>query len=423
MEKSAGKFLPITHQRTRNFLLFAILIQFLMAMLLALSAANYNIPVLLPVVGLVYLGLLPGLMILRAAGIRNLDAASTLVYSVGLSLIFSMIMGLGIDIISPFLGLHKPISLLPLLITETLALFLIGGIIYYRESRDSRLSETTPAIKIHMDWLTSPILLLLILLPVLAILGAVLVRLHSNNLILLIMMGLICVVAILAVFPRIMSKDLFPAALFCISLALLYRYTFISPYLTGWDAPLESYYTHMIIANSYWDYSFQGGYNGMLSITMLPAVFTHFLNIDYTGIFKYIYPLFFSLVPVTLYLAYKQFTTERKAFFAVFFFLSLQVFSDTMTSIMRQQIAELFFALLILLMATWENNRTWMKLLLSLFTIGVLVSHYSTSYIYIFAILVSWIGIKVFRRLFRPEPNNMLTWRYICLCLSIAASW
>lgn len=415
-----NNFPCISAWKTNKFLAFVFSVQSLMFILSCLSVIGFPIPVLMPAVGLFYLGFLPGIIILRLMRFHNLDSIRMLLYSAGLSLFFSMFAGLSLNLIAPLFGLNKPISIPYLLMAMTLILIGLCILICYRE-RDGSLpvnSGIYPELSFRL--LSSPMSLLLILIPITSILGATVLRIYSSNTILLTMMIMICLVVILAIFNRVFSPQLYPVALFCIAIALIYQYTLISTDLTGWDAPLEYYFSHLTASSSYWNYALPQGYNGMLSITLLPVIFSYFLNIDVAWVYKIIYPIFFSLVPVALYLVFKRQTSEKVAFFAVFFSMSLQLFSDSMPSIMRQQVAELFFALLLVLMVTWEKGNYSMKILILLFTFAIIVSHYSTSYIFIFSALVGWLLLIILKRFIKIGPDPILNRKYISLCIVIA---
>src|SRR4030043_803331 len=97
-----------------------------------------------------------------------------------------------------------------------------------------------------------------------------------------------------------------------------------------------------------------GRYNAMLSITILPTVYSNMLGIDETWVFKIIYPLIFALVPVGLYLLWQPYIGKKLSFIAAFVFMAQSTFFTEMIALNRQMIGELFFVLLLLVLLNKE---------------------------------------------------------------------
>ena len=161
----------------------------------------------------------------------------------------------------------------------------------------------------------------------------------------------------------------------------MYQTTLISPYLVGTDIYVEYHFYQLAAVNGFWDASIPSTVNSCLSITMLAPVYSLLLNIDGIWVFKAIYPLLFALVPLILFHVFSQQMSQKKAFLAVFFFMAVPTFMLEMIALCRQQIAELFFALVVLLLVD-RVLRTGQKLtLLVIFSLAIIVSHYSLGFI------------------------------------------
>ena len=65
-----------------------------------------------------------------------------------------------------------------------------------------------------------------------------------------------------------------------------------------------------------------GRYNAMLSITILPTVYSNMLGMDPELVFKIIYPLIFAFVPIALYALWKPYIGKKFAFLASFLFMA-----------------------------------------------------------------------------------------------------
>lgn len=106
-------------------------------MLILIAVKGVDVPGIRELVGFIYLTFIPGLLILRILRIRNLGYVETLLYSVGLSITFVMFLGFFMNAVFSYLGVLRPISILPLTIMSTLlyASFVLSPI----SGRDGRL--------------------------------------------------------------------------------------------------------------------------------------------------------------------------------------------------------------------------------------------------------------------------------------------
>lgn len=360
--------------------------------LIGLSAMGFDFIVVRQIVGFVCLTFIPGNLILRLLKIRNLNAVETILYSVGLSIAFVMLTGLFINAAFPYFGVSKPISTLPVTITLTVCTIILGVAAYVSDR------SYQPPMKKRPDKreLSISSVLILVLLPFIASIGALWVTYRQENTILLILICLLAIIPLLVV-KGIISKRLFPLAIVVISVSLLLHQTLISPYLTGWDIHTENYFQRLVIANGFWDASIDNNVNAMISITMLCPVFSIVLGIDSTWVFKIIYPVIFSLVPLAIFEICRQQIGSQKAFFAAFFFMSVLVFFTEMTALARQQIAELYFVLFILLIVENKLNQLQKTIMAVVFLMSMTVSHYGLAYIGVAFFGIGWVLLKLIK--------------------------
>lgn len=375
----------------RRFLGVFLGIQLALLGLVGLAALGFDIAVLRQLIGFIYLTLIPGVIILRLLKLHKLGIVETLLYSVGLSLAFNMFLGLLINMAYPFIGISNPLSTYPIVITWAIVLGILCFLAYKRGKGLSVPSQ------LKMAELLSPPVLFLSLLPLLAVLGAEWVNLYQDNLVLLVLIVLIAFTAILVVFTTFIPARLYPLAVFSIALGLLWHWSLISQYLWGYDIHIEYYYQNLVLTNSFWDPSLPSSVNAMLSITMLAPIYSLLLNIDTIWIFKIVYPVFFSLLPLALFQVFRKQTNDRIAFFAVFFFMSFYLFFSGMLDLARMQIAELFFALSILLLLDRGMAAVKRAVLLMIFGLCTMVSHYGLSYFYLFYLLLAVLLLSLAR--------------------------
>lgn len=365
----------------RKFLSAVLAIQLAMWGVIGLDDLGLQISILRQLIGFIYLTFIPGIIILRILKLHKLGNIETLLYSIGLSIAALMFTGLSINFVYPLSGIPGPISLFPLIITISIAVLVLCALSYIRDK------EFADPAFIDLNEVLSPPVLFLCLIPFMAIFGTYLVNFQHNNILLMLMIAVIAIIALLISFDKFIPKNLYPLAVFVIALSLLYHTSLISMYLWGWDIHRELYYSNLVMDICRWDAMIPSGLNSMLSITMLAPIYSNICSMSLTWVFKIIYPLLFAFVPLGLYRVFQKQTGDKIAFLSCFFFVSLFTFYTEMLALARQQIAELFLVLLILLMINKNMDKTKRSFLLIVFSISMAVSHYGLSYIFMFCLI------------------------------------
>ncbi|MBI2846562.1 MAG: DUF2206 domain-containing protein [Chloroflexi bacterium] len=365
-----------------KFLQAVLVVSLITLGLLGLYIRGLDVPVLRQVFGFVFLAFIPGAVILRILRLHKLNLSEAILYSVGLSMAFVMIVGLFANGLYPLMGISQPLSTLPVIVTFSGAL-LILCILGYLRDRDFSSPAPAKAPGIPL----SPTLFLL-LIPVLSLLGVYLLNFNGNNSILLLLFVLIAAVPALIAFGKFIPESLYPFAAWAISLSLLLQSAMLSDYLvpTG-DVEWEMVIAGLVTAFSYWNPVTPDATNSMLSVTTFPPIFSIVSGLSLAWVFKLIYPLLFSLLPLGIYRVFARQTSAKVAFLAVFFFMSFAPFFTILIAQAKQEFAELFMVLVILLMLSGEIARLKRAILMIIFGFGVAVSHYGTSYIFMFLIL------------------------------------
>ena len=369
----------------RKFLKVVLAIQLALWGAISLDFVGIQIPILRQLIGFIYLTFVPGIIILRILKLHKLGNIETLLYTVGLSIATLMFTGLFMNTFYPLFGISGPISIVPLIITISVVVLVLCILCYVRDQDFSDSSF------IDVGNVLSPPALFLCLVPFLAIFGTYLVNFHHNNIILMFLIVILAIIAILIAFDKFIPKDLYPLAVFVIAISLLYHSSLISMYLWGRDIHIECYLSNLVMWNSCWDSTIPLTYNAMLSIVMFAPIFSNICGMSLTWVFKIIYPLVFALVPLGLYRVFQKQTNDKIAFLSCFFFMSVSTFYRDALQVARQEIAELFFVLLILSMIDKNMDKMKRSFLFIVFGISLTVSHYGTSYIYMFCLISAWL--------------------------------
>ena len=191
------------------------------------------------------------------------------------------------------------------------------------------------------------------------------------------------------------DKKYYPFSLFSISLSLLYSTTLISPYLIGTDIHTEYYYYKLAVDG--WNTSLSHSYNSAIGLTVVGPFLTNTFGVDGYFIFKYIYPVVFSLTPIILYYTYREFLSEKKAFLSSFVVVAFPSFFLEVSGITKMQLSTPFFALLFYFLI--KKNLDWRIRVPACIVSGILVSlfHYSLGYVVFLYLGAMVVGLLILR--------------------------
>ena len=357
-----------------KFLEIVLTIQVAVLGSIGLESIGVKVPILRELITFIYLLFVPGILMIRIMRMHKLGSIETFLYSVGLSIAILMLVGLLMNTLYPLMGISKPLSSSYLIITFTILVGILSVLSYIK---DKNFCDP--------DFINIPIchknFLFLCLIPFITILGTYLMNLYQINVVLMFLMVILSLTVILIFFDKI-PTEMYPFTIFIVSISLLYSTSLISNYIWGWDIQKEYYLAKLVMENSSWNPNIQFNLNAMLSIVMMPPILSKVSGMNLIWIFKIIYPLIFSLVPVGLYHVFKKQINGKAAFLSCFLFISFFGFFTEMPTLARQEIAELFLVLLIMLILNKEMKSTHKSILLIVFSSALILSHYSIAYIY-----------------------------------------
>ena len=214
-------------------------------------------------------------------------------------------------------------------------------------------------------------------------------NIYGINTLQMILLLVIALVPVVIACTRFIPEKYNPYAVFSVAITLLYHTALISTHIWGWDIQYEYYLINTVIQNSFWDFTAYSNCNAMLSLMTLAPTYSILLGMELEWIFKIIYPFFFALVPLGLYAVFQKQTTDKISFLACFFFMSIFVFYIEMLSLARQEVAELFFVLILLSLIDQNLSRQRKSALFLIFSASLVVSHYGLSYIFMLMLLLA----------------------------------
>jgi uncharacterized membrane protein len=375
----------------------------------------FDLPIARQTVVFAYLTFVPGIVIVRLLKLDQLDVAERILFYVGFSVAFLMFAGLLANEVLPIFGIAEPLSLIPLLaMTDG---FVLIGLAFTSKQNQSSSKSVLPNRRSVLT------ILLLMILPILSIVGTQCVNYLGNNLILLIMLLAVSLLFSIGVLlQKLLSPRLYFLAVFIIAISLLFHYSLVSNYITGYDIHQEYYVLGITEKVAHWSSSVPyfwddtyGRLNSMLSITILPSFYSELLNMDSTQIFKIVLPTIFALVPIGLYQIWKRFLGRKYAFFSTFLFMAQFTFYGEMPQLERQMIGELFFVLLILVILNEKMKPLAKAATFMIFSFALITSHYALAEIFLFFVVGSLIILLATRHRSRNITIRMAVFFFVMM--------
>ena len=393
-------------------------------------AVGAHVPLLSPLVGFAACAVVPAFLVHQLLGRWWWwEGGERLTVAVALVLLLLMAAGLVDNFVLPVVGISNPLSTWPTLVTGDVLDLGLGAAALRRMPRRVPLA-LLPA----STWRARACVGAGAVSVPLAAMGAV--RLNNGAGPALTLVTLALVMAALAALFRwrdLVESRVAPLTLYGLSLALLFMTSLRGWYTTGHDVQHEMLDFLHTSAAGRWSTSLHDGYNACLSITVLPTVFLRWTRVADPYVFKVFFQCLYAFVPVAVYYLGRRITSEAVALVSAVYFVGFVGFLQDMPMLNRQEVAFLFFvsALLVLFMA--EHTRRWRWAMFCMLGVGMVVSHYSTSYFATAALVVAVVLRPVLGRLLarlaggdRPSARSRrsaLAWPLAAFLLAVTAVW
>lgn len=393
-----------------------------------------DIPLIRPVLALLYFSVVPGLLILNVLN-TPLVRIKRLLVVFGLSVASLMFVAAFFNMICLAVGFSHPISTPYLLVCFSVFVSILTVAAFWVNRYDREYIRIPSLGTIANAEKNVPLLLFPTLFPFLAIFGTYLMNTDGNNVVLIALLVLIplYVIVLAAIGPRTNGgRAVYPVALVMISLALLLRQGLISGYLVGADVHAEYLAFQTVVNNQYWSMaSYNAEVTATLTSSLLPAVYQALTGISGFYVFKLVFQVIFSVTPVVVYVVARKYVNETYAFLAAFLFMAQIGFLLNLQSAMREEIAILFFALAFLVYFADDVKGSQKTLLFIVFAASTVLAHYGTGMVLILVMLVAWIStmlargyLRVISRKQQDMPHDqILTYTMIVLVCAIFFLW
>ncbi|EMA38077.1 DUF2206 domain-containing protein [Halococcus hamelinensis] len=417
----------------------------MVSVLLVVVTLDIDVPgttVLRAVLGCVLLGVVPGYLLVSLLGLDDRSPGPIVVYSVGLSLPLVVCLSITVDVVLSGLAIDRPLTPLsmtlavaalvlclqaarsvgsgvlrrpfqPLAVFEWATVSVVGisdrlqpRVIGWEFGHDERTARSVVRGLSPRDWLA---LAAVTALP----LGAVLVTLPgtapgSDG----VLVALSCVVAVvpLALLRWRGSAVLYPYGVWAVAATVLLQMTLVSGHIWGFDIHYEYATAATILEDGYWNATGGDSNASLVAITLLAAVYSMVTGLEIVWVYKLVYPLLVSLLPVCLwYIARAEFRERSVAVLAPFTLVFYYGFFKDMPD--KQLVAGLFGVLLLMVFLDERLSALQRWVLGLAFAMSVVFAHYGVSLLFVaflgFGLVARHVvrlvsGVGVVTRITRP---------------------
>lgn len=401
MNRFSKKTVETINIKTISIAIFAAMLLTNIAILFRDFEPAITTPVIL--LGIIFI---PGLLLAICLQLHPGIKIDLLLYMLGLGIAFWLADGLLINQVLPLLGVKEPLRLIPILVSfDTATIFLLLLIKFLKYPYNIAFKES-PFNKIEKILsLIAPMFIAL------SLAGTMLLNNNSDTGSILIML-LIALIALyfmaLAIVKQPIRDGVYIWGILCSSFALLLMYSMRSSHVLGWDINSEYQVFQLTFGSGHWNPNNLIGnaeYNTCLSITILPTILANLLPVSPEYIFKFIFQIFFSFLPAIVFIFSKRYFPSKASVLSSFVFMSQTWFYEQMPALIRQEIALIFFGLALLAIFDISLKRRQQIILFLSFSFALVLSHYSTSYIWLVMFALELITFNLLRFAF-PYLNK-----------------
>lgn len=378
-----------------------------------------DLPVVRPVLALVTLLGLPTLVLYRRARLPADTGAARVLQAFGLSLLGLLLGGLLLNETLPRFGIEHPLAPGPLA-----AAWLVVDVVLLSWRRSVPLSSpslTRATARRVLGARLEPAQTLAGLATVLAVLGAVRLNNGASGGVALVAVVLAAAALLVLLLARPTSPDnpdnpgnpglgRDTRTLALVATSLLLATSLRGWTITGHDIQAEFLAFRLTDEAQRWQMSaLPNAYNACLSVNILPTVLAQMTGLSGLVVFKVLLQLVFATVPVLTFLVARRFVPHVLAVAAASFTMAFPTFFTDMPYLVRQEVAFFFLGLMLLAATDPGRTRIRTRVLVALLGVGVILSHYSTTYVLLMALVaavVTMLLVGLVRRLRRRPADT-----------------
>lgn len=379
----------------QSYLLMALGINLTLFFLLLLNNLIITIPV-----GLLFSIVLPGSLIYTTIH-RRLDLSwlnATYILGIGIAYVYAV--GLFANWFIPLISTLKPLTQLPLLLAFLVFNSLLCITAYLRNS-----SEFSSLYRFNLNISQIIVIIAATLAPIISAGGAIVVNNGGNAY--LVTIGyfyyLLLVILVFIFYGRI-GRGVALYTLWLAAFSILEASWLRGMYVNGIDVNKEFQIFRLTQEMGFWNINtFRDAYNSCLSVGLFPTIISAITNASPEFVFKSIIPLLYSFIAVIIFHIANTIIGERKSLIAALFFIAQPAFFVWWWVPVRQQLAFIFFSLMILVIIKAKNTNNIDRTMIMIFGLSMVASHYSTAYISIALLAIYLLLRRIFALLSKQE--------------------
>jgi uncharacterized membrane protein len=360
-----------------------------------------RVPYVTPALGFFALLGAPTFLLYGANLGRWVGAVERLATSFLAALLIAMVSGLFVSVAGPPVQVLHPLSTGGVLVTGDLVLLALLMATYGRHP----IRWVLPRVSLNAP--EALLLTLSALAVILAVAGAI--RLdnglgggltHATLAFVVVLFGL------LFAWRNRLSGATTYATAYGLSLVLLLMTSLRGDFASGHDIQHEMFVFHNTLAAGVYDPQVPDGYNACLSITVLPTLLARWTQVFDPYVYKVFFQLLYALCPVIVLGLVSRLAGRAVALVSFIWFVGFLGFLQDMPMLNRQEIGFLFFAGALLCLfaddAPLSVRRGWFCVL----SVGMVLSHYSTTYFAIGALCATYALQVLLRTLLRLSARR-----------------
>ncbi|WP_409464756.1 hypothetical protein [Amycolatopsis sp. GA6-003] len=349
----------------------------------------------------------------------------------GFAVLAAMVAALAVNTVLPWFGVSRPLTAASLAVAQTLTAAALAVV-------DRRLTGTSPPVRAPRLMPVrdvAPVAVLGLLALTVAIAGAI--RLNNGFTGATSLVALFLVAALLGLLfvqADRYGDGVLACGILCAATALLLLTSLRGWFVTGHDIQREYLLFQLTSAKGHWDVSGDpDAYQACLSITLLPASLAQLTGLPGLAIFKVVLPMLFAAAPVAVYRTTRNLTSKRISLLAATYFLAFPTFFTDMPFLGRQEIAFLLLGCAVLALSDRTAPRRARRIAFTVLFAGIVLSHYSTTYVLIGVLLLGKLASGVIRvvpplrrRLAERAPKeatDFVAWPMIGVAVLCSALW
>jgi uncharacterized membrane protein len=353
---------------------------------------DVSAPVLRPVAGLFLAFVVPTWVLARRLRWPFETRVHAGVVALGLTIFGLLAGGLLLNTVLPRLGVDRPLDHGPVsvtLVVADLALLAWRARVPLLDVGPGVLAERLTTLQ----WRLVPTLAVLSV--GLSVVGAVRLNNDAGGAVALLAHVLVVVLLGAAMFARGGGLNRDVAAVYAAGVSLLLGTSLRSWYVSGHDVQRELISFRLTDEAGRWVMdAYPNAYHACLSVNILPTVLAQTSDLSGAVLFKLVTQLVAAVVPVVVYLLARTILERRLALASVAVFVGFPTFSGDLSYLTRQEYAFLFLGLAFLVATQLGLSLRLRRGLVTTMGLGVVLSHYSTTYMMIATCLIG-LGVLV----------------------------